>query len=155
MNSVRSKRLLLGLLGLIGIAALIIAFLPARGKLSRPSPPNTAFPTSSQLSALLLTVSSLELEGGDDGFASPDAFRAAVAETTRELSVAKTLEPWEVFINPDRSAWLATNTSKAPAIVCRHLKGRGVFVMTFGHTWFITPEQWVEAPWLDQAIRPE
>jgi hypothetical protein len=140
---------------------LVITLLLARGKVIQPLPPSTPFPTSDQFNAILLTVSDLELEGGDDGFASPDAFRAAVAERTREHSVAETLDPWEVFIHPDPSAWIVTKAaegepgSEDPAIVCRHPKGRGVFVMTFGQTWYITPERWVDATWLDEAMTPE
>lgn len=162
MKGIWKTRLILIVLAVIVLVGLIVTLLPPAGKVIRPLPPSTPYPTSRQFEAILLTVSYLELEGGDEGFATAESLQAAIRERTRELSVAKTLEPWEMFINPDPSAWVVDKVEstdpgcKEPAIVCRHPKGRGDFVMTFGQAWFIAPEGWYfEAPWLDEAIRPE
>ncbi len=154
MKVFTADRLISALVGVVVLAAIVIALLPA-GRQSQPSPPTTPFPTSSQFNAILVTLSDLEIQGLKNGFDTLEVFRAAVAKVTSELSVADTLDPWKVYINPNHLTWTEAPTINEAAILCRHPNGRGVFVMTFGQSWFIAPEGDIDAPWMHQAIRPK
>lgn len=143
------------LMGILFGAAAMIPFGFHRGKLIQPGPTSTPVPSSAQYSAISLTVSDLLVKGGDLGFANEGLLRAEVTQRTQYLKLAETLEPWEVFINPDPSLWRYSNMTDEPALVCRHPDGLGNFVVKFDETWEIIPERWLEAPWIGEAIRPE